>query len=322
MAHYLVTGATGYIGSMLVRYILADMPAARVTVLVRDVQKARAMLPEAVVVTGADITDAAAMACIDVDADYIVHCAAATQSAYMVSHPVETADSIVLGTRNVLELARRAAVRGMVYLSSMEVYGQIDCSEDQRVTENELGALDVLALRSCYPMGKRMAEQYCAAFSHAYGVPVCIARLAQTFGTGVSSRDQRIFMQFARAVRDQRDIVLHTAGDSMGNYCAIQDVLSAVLFLLEHGAAGEAYNVVNEQNTMRIRDMAALVADKIAGGRIGVVYDIPEGNVYGYAPTTGLRLSGQKLRSLGWQAETSLEEMYSGVLQTMTDEAW
>ena len=317
MAGYLITGATGYIGSMLVRYLLECVPGAQVMALVRDARKAREMLPDAVQLVCADITDGAAMAGISVEADYIVHCAAATQSAYMVSHPVETADSIVLGTRNVLELARRVSVRRMVFLSSMEVYGQVDGSDGHRATEDDLGYLDILAPRSCYPLGKRMAEQFCSAFWHEYEVPVCIARLAQTFGAGVPSGDRRVFMQFAQSARDGQDIVLHTTGDSMGNYCAIQDVLSAVLFLLEHGQSGEAYNVVNEQNTMRIREMASLVAERIAGGRIQVLYDIPDRDVYGYAPSTGLRLSGQKLRELGWQAETSLEMMYHELMQTL-----
>lgn len=65
---------------------------------------------------------------------------------------------------------------------------------------------------------------------------------------------------------------------------------------------------------MRIHEMAQLVAERIAGGSIKVCYDIPEGNPFGYAADTGLRLSGEKLRSLGWEAKCSLEDMYRKML--------
>ena len=65
---------------------------------------------------------------------------------------------------------------------------------------------------------------------------------------------------------------------------------------------------------MRICEMAELVAKKVAGGNIKVSYDIPQGNPFGYAPDTGLKLSGGKLRRLGWEANCSLEEMYRKML--------
>ena len=109
----------------------------------------------------------------------------------------------------------------MVYVSSMEEYG---VTEDTGAFagEEELGMIDLKAPRSCYPMGKRMAEHYCHIYYEEFQVPVKIARLAQTFGRGISLRDDRVYMQFARAVFEGRDIVLKTAGKSVGNYCAIE----------------------------------------------------------------------------------------------------
>lgn len=197
----------------------------------------------------------------------------------------------------------------------MEVYGQISCPEGKRVAENEMGYIDVSNVRSCYPIAKIMAENLCHSYFAEYGVPVKIARLAQTFGRGVRPDDNRVFAQFANAVRTGSDIVLHTAGNSMGNYCDIDEAADAILFLLENGANSEVYNVVNEKNTIRIREMAELVAKRIAGGSIKVSYDIPESGSFGYAPDTGLRLSGEKLRRLGWEAKCSLEDMYRKMLR-------
>lgn len=325
MANYLVTGGSGYIGSLVIKelYKRAEMSGdcVQVMAIVRDVNKAQNMLPARVILIEGDIMDGSFVdtvannpACGSID--YIIHCAAPTTSAYMVSNPVETADSIVLGTRNILELAKRQQVKSVVYLSSMEVYGKVsDIGRPRR--EEELGEIDLTAPRSCYPLGKRMAEHYCHIYAREYGVPVKIARLAQTFGVGVRPEDNRVYMQFARAAYEKKDIVLKTLGTSVGNYCAADDAVTAILLLLEKGVDGEVYNVVNEANTMCIRDMAGLVATEIAGGNIAVRIEVEDSAKTGYAPDTQLRLSGEKLKELGWKPTKGLVEMYRDVISCL-----
>ncbi|MBR2403742.1 MAG: NAD(P)-dependent oxidoreductase [Lachnospiraceae bacterium] len=322
MTTYFVTGATGLIGGALVRRIIQSeeytIGQCQVVVLVRDENLALQLLKDSDcrrtrVVVG-DLCQESVYNQITENIDYIIHCAAPTQSAYMVSNPVETADSIVLGTRNILEFAHRKKVKGMVYLSSMEVYGVVaDIGRPRR--EEELGDISLDSVRSCYPMAKRMAEHYCFLYAKEYGVPVKVARLSQTFGTGVKLQDNRVYMQFARAVVEQKDIVLKTDGMSMGNYCATEDVVNAIFMILEKGEMGEVYNVVNEQNTMRIRDMAKLVAQEIAGNRIKVVMQPIAIEKTGYASHTELRMSGERLRQLGWSATKTLANMYWDVIK-------
>ena len=314
MSSYFITGATGYIGRMFIKKLQDSKENVQIFALTRDAEKASRVLPcDARIIVG-DITDVATFKGIAGEFDYLVHAAAVTQSREMIAHPVETADSIVVGTRNVLDFARCAKVKSMVYLSSMEVYGNIDCSDGRRVDESELGDIDIYNVRSCYPLGKRMAEHYCFAYAQEYGVPVKIARLAQTFGSGIAHDDNRVFAQFARAAAAGKDIVLHTEGRSMGNYCAIDDVLDAIFLLLEKGENGEAYNVVNEANTMTIREMAELVAEEVSNAKSRVVCEIPKTNVYGYAPDTGLMLSANKLMKLGWCPAKNLKEMYQNLM--------
>lgn len=313
MERYLITGATGYVGSMLTKRILLSQQ--EVSVIVRDPSRLDDEILSNAEVIRADIRNREALFRITEKYDYIIHCAAPTRSAYMITNPVEVIDTIVNGTEHILDLAGRCNARSVVYLSSMEVYGQISCSAGKRIAENEMGYLDAADVRSSYPIAKIMAENLCHAYFEEYGIPVKIARLAQTFGRGIRPGDSRIFAQFANAVRTGSDIVLHTAGRSMGNYCDIDEVADALLFLLQNGVDSEAYNVVNEKNTMRICEMAELVTKKVADGGIKILYDIPKGNPFGYAPDTGLRLSGEKLKNLGWEAKCSLEDMYRKMLR-------
>lgn len=280
----LITGATGYIGSMLIKHLLRNKNSIEIVAPVRDIAKACDMLPDGVKYYEIDfldnlLGDASWITQRIFDRyDYIIHCACVTSSSEMITRPVETTASILKITENILKIAGRCkksgSLKSMVFLSSMEVYGHIDCSDGHRAVENESGFINPLDARSCYPMGKRMAENLCYSYFKEYGVPVKIARLAQTFGHGVPLADMRVFSQFANAAAYGNDIVLHTEGTSMGNYCGIDDVVKGIITILEHGRNGEAYNVVNEKNTMTIREMAELVADRIAEGRIRVVYDI------------------------------------------------
>ncbi len=316
MEKYLVTGATGYIGSMLIKRLFAEKDV-QVTAIVRNPEKARAMLPPDVQLFTADLTDADALSAFDGDYDFLIHCAATTVSREMASHPVEVIDSIVTATRNVCALARRLSVRSMVYLSSMEVYGQLATPDGQRTDETEMGYVDPLSARSCYPMGKRMAENICYSYFSEYGLPVRIARLAQTFGTGVLETDLRVFAQFARSVLAGEDICLHTDGMSVGNYCAIEDAMEAILLLAREGVPGEAYNVVNETCTMTIRELADLAAGFSEDSH--VVFDLAAGEGRGYAPPTNLRLSAAKLSALGWKPTKGMKEMFADCLETFRE---
>ena len=315
MKKYLITGATGYIGSMLVKHLLLSTNDIEITAIVKNAEKAHKILPHDVKIIRADITQNTDILAINERFDYIIHAAAVTASAYMVKYPVETADSIVLGTHNILELARRAAITSMVCLSSMEVYGIVENLNGERADENDLGYVDIYNARSCYPLGKRIAEHYCYAYFKEYGLPVKIARLAQTFGAGVMKDDNRVFAQFAKSVLKGEDIVLHTDGRSVGNYCSVDDAITAILLLLNDGKNGEVYNVANENLTMRIRDMAELVAKEVAGGKIGVRCEIEDTSSKGYAPATNLRLSAAKLRRLGWKTTKDMVAMYEDLLR-------
>ena len=311
----LVTGATGLIGSLCVK-ALHQNGGVSVVGLARDREKVKNLFDNEkdVVFVYQDIVDTIPDY---ISCDYIIHTANSTSSMFFITNPVEVMDSIYSGTRQVLEYARKHKVKGVVYLSSMEVFGVVDSG--QRVHENELGKLDIQNVRSCYSEGKRHAELLCKSYAEEYGVPVKIARLAQTFGAGVPKTENRVFAQFARSAIKGEDIILHTSGQSIGNYCYTRDVVKAILFLLKRGTPGDVYAVVNEDTTMSIADMARMVADKFSEGRSKVVFDIPNGNQYGYAPETKLRLSSEKLRALGWQPEIGLEEMYRRMIPYLTE---
>ena len=311
-ASVLVTGATGLIGSCLVRvlseYAQRSMTSLTIYALVRDREKAEVLVANCVRPCNLVLLEGDVCHPIQLDSsvDYIVHAASRTDSAGFVTDPVSVIDTTISGIKSVLEFAKDHGARGVVFLSTMEVYGLN--SEGGRIAESTYDSLDPLSVRNCYPISKCMAENICCAYHLQYGVPVTIARLAQSFGPGVQPGDGRVFSYFARCVLENQDIVLKTKGESKRVYVYTLDAVSAILILLIKGTRGEAYNIANEETYCSIREMAEMVSDRVAGGRIAVkteLEDCPQ-----YMPPHFLNLSSAKLRKLGWVPRYSLEDMY------------
>ena len=230
-----ITGATGLVGSMLVRCLCAAPVGITVIAHVRNEQKARAMFGDLPV--RYCVGDVTTPIRYEGAVDHILHTASVTASKTFVTQPVDTLMTAIDGTRNLLEFAREKAAESMVYVSSMEAFGITDPALE-RVTEQDLGYIDILSVRSSYSEGKRICECLCAAYAAQYGVHVRIARLAQTFGAGVSRADGRVFAQFTKSCLEGRDIVLHTEGKSMGNYCYTADCIRGLLTIALKGEDG------------------------------------------------------------------------------------
>lgn len=312
----LVTGATGLIGVSIVRALVA-IGDIKVIAHVRNREKAEeiygALLQKNVELYVDDITKEIN---VSDNIDYIFHCASITTSKTMIEKPVETICTSVEGTKNILELAKNKKSKSVIYVSSMEMYGAFN-NLNHDVTEKDLGYVDNLKIRSNYPESKRLCENMCIAYMSEYNIPVKIARLVQTFGAGILPGENRVFAQFAKSAIKGEDIVLHTKGISEGNYCYTRDCITGLLTILLKGKNGEAYNVSNPESHITIADMAYMVADKIAEGRIKVVFDIPSENKFGYAADTKMKLNSSKLQALGWKPEIGLEEAYKRMILDM-----
>ena len=322
----LVTGATGLVGSMAVKALACcnrrhDL-GMTVLALVRSEEKAAQMLGE--LVNRDDIKlvkgDILKPLCIEDKVDYIIHGASVTASKTFVTMPVETIRTALSGTENLLELAKDKQVKSMVYISSMEAFGITD-PKLESVREEDLGYIDVMNVRSSYSESKRMCEVLCASYAHEYQVPVKVARLAQTFGAGVSKDEGRVFAQFAKSAMAGEDIVLHTKGESTGNYCYTADAVDGILTILLKGKNGDVYTVANPSTTIKIKDMAQMVADQLAEGRIQVIFDIPEDALtFGYAPDVAMHLNADKLKGLGWEPQCDLPEMYERLVKSFKEQ--
>jgi len=318
----LVTGATGLLGSILIKSLIR-IGNIKIYACCRSIEKFNRVFEDYKSINLVPLFfDILNLDISNISIDFIIHGASITDSKTFIEHPVETIDTALDGTRNLLKQCINKDIIGFVYLSSLEVYGTFNNTVEVRnIKENDAGYIDSMSVRSSYSEGKRMVETICKSYQSEYGVPVKIARLCQTFGAGVDYNDNRVFAQFARAIIEHRDIVLKTKGETVRNYCHTTDAVSGILTILSKGTPGEAYNVANMSTTISIVDMAKLFCSLYPESECRVVYDIVEDpGQEGYNPVVKIKLDSSKISILGWQPVEDINKMILDLTNYMIEE--
>ena len=227
--------------------------------------------------------------------------------------PAGTIAANTLGTYYTLELARKSNAKGYLFISSREIYGQP--YEGQReFTEDTYGFVDPLEPRSCYPEGKKAAETMCSCFRQQYGMNTKIARLAHTFGPGMSIDDGRVQADFLRNVIRNEDIVLKSEGLAVRTYTYVSDAVAALFYILLNSQE-LVYNIASEESTVSIRELAQTLVDAYPERNLKLVFDLPKADENtGCAPFTLGILNSDKIRKLGWKPSYTLKE---GLMRTV-----
>lgn len=311
---FLITGATGVLGSLMVKALLYRKSNIQLILPVRDVKKAKMMFGESKYIKyiETNIEDFV----YNQDVDYVIHAASPTKSKYFITYPIETMNTIIKGTTAILEYIRQANIKSMVYVSSMEMYGTL---ENDNVDEDVLGYIDLHDVRSSYSEGKRVAELYCNSYANEYFVPVKIARLAMTFGAGLPDNENRVYKYFCDCILKRDNIVLKSTGDTLINFCYTTDALLAILKILTEGENGEAYNVCSDFINMTIKDSAEWLVDEFTNNDCKVIIDIPK-EKSGFAPVNRMILNNEKLKKLGWIPDKDLKDGYRILMDYLKNE--
>ena len=312
----MITGASGMVGSYML-YVLLMLNdekhyGIKVDAVMRNVNK----LPEEirnredVNVVVADVTKDIP----DVgDIDYIIHAASPASPLIMQNQPVETIAANTIGTFKTLELAKEKNAEGYLFISSREIYGQPDEGQEF-FYENTYGFVDQLNPRSCYSEGKKAAETMCVCFQEEYGLNTKIARLAHTYGPGMSIYDGRVQADFLKNVYHNEDIVLKSEGTAVRTYTYIADAIAGMYRILLD-SEDIVYNIGNEAGKVSIRDLAEILVSIYPERGLKLVFDIPEGGTKGTAPYTLGILSSEKLRKLGWNPKYSVKDGFKRTLE-------
>lgn len=192
---------------------------------------------------------------------YIVHAASKGDPKSMMADPVGIIDANVIGTKQVLEFARKQNNCKIVFVSSGEVYGILDSVDKDGICETDCGKMDTLNPRNCYGTAKRMGENLCASYAQEYDTGVTIARLSHTYGPTAMADESRVIFQFLKKAMSGEDIVMKSAGTQIRSWTYLSDAVCGILTILLKGERGQAYNIANNESACSIRELADIIAE-------------------------------------------------------------
>lgn len=314
-----VTGSTGLVCSQLVRVFLARNSTfslgARLVLPVRNIEKAKTMFGECSDATFTEWELGLPLEDID-QADFFVHGACGTSSKSFQEKPATTISQIVSGGEETLKVASRLEVEKYIFLSTMEVYGEVDGV----ATEDNLGKLDSMVVRNSYPEAKKLVECLCASAWVEAGAKTVVLRLAQTFGQGVLRNDGRVFAEFGRQAKAGKDITLLSDGSKRNPYLSVNDATRAIVVALAKAEPGQAYNVANESSYCSIKEMAELVLREFGSKEARVLFSSDPKRLATFRKSSNLKLDTKKMQSLGWNAQDSLVDMYTAMINCWDNE--
>ena len=315
----LVTGATGRLGMYIVEAInKADIDwnlNTTIIALARNEQKLQEVfgtslnLPNILTLVQ-DITEPIRW---EGDVHYIFHTAGAASPQDFTNAPVNTLWGHLQGTRNVLELARKKKSEKILYISTVEVYGE--WKREEGIREEDMGPLYCDNARACYPEAKRMCETMLASYEAQYNIPYIGVRLCHTFGPGISLDDGRAFSEFIRNVIKGEDIVLQTDGSAARTYTYVADAIGAMLLAFTKGKE-HYYNIANLDNLISIRDLAKLIAGLDPKGKVRVVHAEREEQKLKYLPFKLGIMNVDRIMELGWRPQVGLEDAFRYTLES------
>jgi UDP-glucuronate decarboxylase len=190
--------------------------------------------------------------------DYILHAAGIASPMYYRRFPLETIDVATLGTRSMLDLARKSKCQGLVYFSSSEIYGDPDPAHVP-TDESYNGNVSSIGPRACYDESKRLGETLCSVYHQQFGTRVMIVRPFNVYGPGMKEADYRVLPNFANSIKAGRALNIYGTGHQTRTFCFVEDAILGFLQVLLSGRSGEAYNIGNPSPEISMRGLVDLI---------------------------------------------------------------
>ena len=200
------------------------------------------------------------------EVDLILNFACPASPVHYQHNPIKTMKTSVLGTMNLLGLAKRTGAR-LLQASTSEVYGD---PEQHPQTESYWGRVNPVGIRSCYDEGKRAAETLCFDYHRMHQVDLRLIRIFNTYGPRMAADDGRVVSNFIVQALRGDDLTIYGQGQQTRSFCFVDDLVDGIIkFAAKDGEAGPL-NLGNDIE-FTIIELAHEVLRQV-GGRSKIVY--------------------------------------------------
>jgi UDP-glucuronate decarboxylase len=239
------------------------------------------------------------------EVDWIFNLACPASPVSYQYNPIKTIQTNVLGTSNMLELARKIDAR-ILQASTSEVYGD---PEIHPQSEEYWGRVNPIGPRSCYDEGKRAAECLMMDYHRQHNIDIRVARIFNTYGPRMAVNDGRVVSNFiVQALRGQ-PLTVYGDGSQTRSFCYVDDLIDGLLLLMNHPHEIRPVNLGNPAEFSMLE-----LAEKIRamlGSSVQIVFkSLPADD-----PTQRQPDISRAKEVLGWQPTCALEQ---GLKSTVT----
>jgi UDP-glucuronate decarboxylase len=242
---------------------------------------------------------------IQLEVDQIYHLACPASPVHYQYNPVKTLKTNVLGTMNMLGLAKRVKAR-LLLASTSEVYGD---PEVHPQTEDYRGNVNPIGIRSCYDEGKRVAETLAFDYHRQSDVDIRVARIFNTYGPRMLENDGRVVSNFVVQALRNNPLTVYGKGEQTRSFCYVTDLVDGLMRLMN----GDYIGPVNLGNPdeYTILQLAQTVQNLVNPDAAIKFEPLPQDDPRRRKPD----ITRARTR-LGWEPKVPLQE---GLQQTIAD---
>jgi UDP-glucuronate decarboxylase len=301
----LITGGAGFIGSHLCKKVIEN--GDRVFCLDNFFTGSRDNIKDLMgnqnfVLIEQDVTEP-----ISLKVDQIYHLACPASPVHYQFNPVETIRTNIVGTLNMLNLAKQAGAT-MLQASTSEVYGD-PLEHPQK--EGYWGNVNVLGLRSCYDEGKRCAETLCMDYHRQNNVDIRIVRIFNTYGPNMHPNDGRVVSNFIVQALKNEPITIYGSGNQTRSFQYIDDLIPALMKMMENKDNFIGPVNLGNPEEFTIKDLAEKVLKLIPESTSQIIYkSLPSDDPRRRKPDVSLAKE-----KLNWEPRIKLAEGLVGTIK-------
>ena len=296
MKNILVTGGAGFIGSHLTRELIKR--GHSVVCLDNFITGTKKNLLPLLNHPNFDFLRHDVVVPILIETDQVYHLACPASPVHYQHNPIKTLKTSVVGTLNMLGLAKRTKAR-ILFSSTSEVYGDPEIHPQK---ESYHGNVNPVGPRACYDEGKRAAETLMVGYRDYNSMNVAIARIFNTYGPRMLPNDGRVVSNFICQALRGEDITIYGDGQQTRSFCYVSDMVEGLIRLMESSYT-DPVNLGNPHE-ITVQELAETVLRMIPESPSQIVYkELPKDD-----PTRRRPDISRAQSELDWEPRISLEQ--------------
>jgi len=234
------------------------------------------------------------------EVDQIYHLACPASPIYYQYNPIKTIKTNVLGTLNMLGLAKRVKAR-ILQASTSEVYGD---PVEHPQKETYWGNVNPIGIRSCYDEGKRVAETLCMDYHRQSGLDIRIIRIFNTYGPNMHPKDGRVVSNFIMQALQNKNITIYGKGKQTRSFQYVDDLVEGMIKMMNNNQKFIGPVNIGNPGEFTIKELAKMVLKYIPESKSKLIYKpLPSDDPKQRRPDISIAKN-----KLGWTPKIKLED--------------